>query len=185
MLMEAVAETSEEYMERYFEGGTFTREEVSLALRQTVIEGDIIPVLMGSSVMRYGPHAVLKAIKKYFPSPVKDNVIYHGVNQKTEEAYVAEYDSSKPVSAYIFKTIVDPFVGKFSLVKVCDGVLKKDSVLYNAEKGEYYPDHCGNQEPFPATQRALIFAGEKFCHGADCECCRCRKGKSDPVALAV
>ena len=136
MLMEAVAETSEEYMERYFEGGTFTREEVSLALRQTVIEGDIIPVLMGSSVMRYGPHAVLKAIKKYFPSPVKDNVIYHGVNQKTEEAYVAEYDSSKPVSAYIFKTIVDPFVGKFSLVKVCDGVLKKDSVLYNAEKGE-------------------------------------------------
>lgn len=136
MLMEAVAETSDEYMDRYFEGDTFTKEEISAALRKTVIEGDIIPVLMGSSVMRYGPHAVLKAVKKYFPSPVKDNVIYHGVNQKTEEAYVAEYDSSKEVSAYIFKTIADPFVGKFSLVKVCDGVLKKDSVLYNAEKGE-------------------------------------------------
>lgn len=135
MLMEAVAETSDEYMDRYFEGDTFTVEEVSKALRKTVIEGDIIPVLMGSSVMRYGPHAVLKAIGKYFPSPVKDNVIFHGVNQNTEEAYVAEYDSSKPVSAYIFKTIVDPFVGKFSMIKVCDGVLKKDSVLYNAEKG--------------------------------------------------
>jgi elongation factor G len=134
MLMEAVAETSEEFMDRYFEGGTFTKEEISKALRQNVIEGDIIPVLMGSSVMRYGPHAVLKAVKKYFPSPVKDNVIYHGVNQKTEDAYVAEYDSSKPVSAYIFKTIADPFVGKFSLIKVCDGTLKKDSILYNAEK---------------------------------------------------
>jgi len=136
MLMEAVAETSEEFMDRYFEGDTFTKEEISLALRQNVIEGDIIPVLMGSSVMRYGPLAVLKAIKKYCPSPVKENVIYHGVNQKTEDAYVAEYDSSKPVSAYIFKTIADPFVGKFSLVKVCDGILKKDSVVYNAEKDE-------------------------------------------------
>ncbi|MDO4942240.1 MAG: elongation factor G [Lachnospiraceae bacterium] len=136
MLMEAVAETSEEFMDRYFEGDTFTKEEISLALRQNVIEGDIIPVLMGSSVMRYGPLAVLKAIKKYCPSPVKENVIYHGVNQKTEDAYVAEYDSSKSVSAYIFKTIADPFVGKFSLVKVCDGTLKKDSVVYNAEKDE-------------------------------------------------
>jgi elongation factor G len=134
MLMEAVAETSEEFMDRYFEGDTFTKEEISQALRKNVIEGDIIPVLMGSSIMRYGPHAVLKAVEKYFPSPVKDNVIYHGVNQKTEDAYVAEYDSSKPVSAYIFKTIADPFVGKFSLVKVCDGTLKKDSILYNAEK---------------------------------------------------
>lgn len=136
MLMEAVAETSEEFMDRYFEGDTFTKEEISLALRQNVIEGDIIPVLMGSSVMRYGPLAVLKAIKKYCPSPVKENVIYHGVNQKTEDAYVAEYDSSKSVSAYIFKTIADPFVGKFSLVKVCDGTLRKDSVVYNAEKEE-------------------------------------------------
>lgn len=136
MLMEAVAETSEEFMDRYFEGDTFTKEEISLALRQNVIEGDIIPVLMGSSIMTYGPNAVLKAIKKYCPSPAKENVIYHGVNQKTGDAYVAEYNSSKPVSAYIFKTIVDPFVGKFSLVKICDGVLKKDSVVYNAEKGE-------------------------------------------------
>ncbi|MCQ2492541.1 MAG: elongation factor G [Lachnospiraceae bacterium] len=136
MLMEAVAGTDDDYMDRYFEGDTFTQEEISTALRQTVIEGETIPVLMGSSVMRYGPHAVLLAIKKYFPSPVKDNVIWHGVNQKTEEAYVAEYDPFKPTSAYIFKTVVDPFVGKFSLIKVCDGVVKPNTVLYNAEKDE-------------------------------------------------
>lgn len=134
-LMEAVAETSEELMEKFFEGEPFTREEVSIALRNNVIDRSVIPVLIGSPVNSYGAQALLIAIEKYFPSPVsKASTQFTGVNIKTEEEYIASFDDSKPLSAYIFKTIADPFVGKFSLVKVCDGVLKPDMTLYNTDK---------------------------------------------------
>lgn len=128
-LMEAVAETSEEFMDRYFGGEEFSEDEIRQALRVNVIDGSIVPVLMGSNVMARGMYTLMVDIVKYFPSPDKRECA--GINTTTNEVYQANYDFSKPKSAYVFKTIVDPYIGKYSLIKVNSGVLKTDDVLFN------------------------------------------------------
>lgn len=131
-LMEAVAETSEEFMERYFNGEEFSEDEIRQALRVNVAEGSIVPVLMGSNIMARGMYTLMVDIVKYLPSPDKRECT--GINAKTNEVYAANYDFAKPKSVYVFKTIVDPFIGKYSLIKVNSGVLKQDDVLYNQHK---------------------------------------------------
>ena len=128
-LLEAVAETSEEFMERYFNGDEFSEDEIRQALRVNVIDGSIVPVLMGSNILARGMYTLMADIVKYFPSPDKRTCA--GINTKTNEVYQADYDFAKPKSAYIFKTIADPYIGKYSLIKVNSGVLKTDDVLYN------------------------------------------------------
>ena len=131
-LMEAVAETSEEFMDRYFNGEEFSEDEIRQALRVNVAEGSIVPVLMGSNSLARGMYTLMVDIVKYLPSPEKRECT--GINAKTNEVYPANYDFAKPKSAYVFKTIVDPFIGKYSLIKVNSGVLKADDVLYNQHK---------------------------------------------------
>ncbi len=131
-LMEAVAETSEEFMERYFGGETFSENEIRAALRSNVLDGTIVPISMGSNTLCQGTYALLDDIVKYLPSP--ENKKIAGFNMKTNEVFEANYDFSKPKSAYVFKTIVDPFIGKYSLIKVCSGVFKSDDVIYNKDK---------------------------------------------------
>ena len=131
-LMEAVAETSEEMMERYFGGETFSEAEIRAALRTNVCDGSIVPMTMGSNVLCQGVYTLLDDIIKYFPSPENREVA--GINMKTNEIYHADYDFSKAKSAYIWKTIVDPFIGKYSLIKVNSGVLKTDDLIYNVDK---------------------------------------------------
>ena len=131
-LMEAVAETSEEFMDRYFNGEEFSEDEIRQALRVNVAEGSIVPVLMGSNILARGLYTLMVDIVKYLPSPEKRECT--GINAKTNEVYPANYDFAKPKSAYVFKTIVDPFIGKYSLIKVNSGVLKADDVLYNQHK---------------------------------------------------
>ena len=128
-LLEAVAETSEDFMERYFNGEEFSEDEIRQALRVNVIDGSIVPVLMGSNILARGMYTLMADIVKYFPSP--DRRECAGINTKTNEVYQADYDFAKPKSAYIFKTIVDPYIGKYSLIKVNSGVLKTDDLLYN------------------------------------------------------
>lgn len=131
-LMEAVAETSEEFMDRYFSGEEFSEDEIRQALRVNVSEGSIVPVLMGSNLMARGIYTLLVDIVKYLPSPEKRTCT--GINAKTNEVYNADFDFAKPKSAYIWKTIADPFIGKYSLIKVNSGVLKTDDILYNQHK---------------------------------------------------
>lgn len=131
-LMESIAESSEELMEKYFEGEEFTMVEIENAIRTSVGAGDMVPVLCGSGVQARGTFALLQAIDKYFPSPNKGVVT--GMSQKTGTTFFADYDANKDFSARVWKTIADPFIGKFSLIKVCSGVLKSDSVIYNANK---------------------------------------------------
>ncbi len=128
-LLEAVAETSEEFMDRYFNGDEFSEDEIRQALRVNVIDGTIVPVLMGSNILARGMYTLMADIVKYFPSPDKRECA--GINTKTNEVYQADYDFAKPKSAYIFKTIADPYIGKYSLIKVNSGVLKTDDLLYN------------------------------------------------------
>ena len=111
-LMESVAETSEEFMDRYFEGDTFSVAEVSAAIATNVQDGSIVPVCMGSPVNLRGVSNLLDDICGYFPSP-----------------------SGRSCNGIAQKTIADPFLGKYSLIKVCSGVLKSDDTLLNVEKG--------------------------------------------------
>ena len=130
-LLEAVAETSDEFMERYFAGEEFSVEEIRAAMRTEVMEGSIVPVAMGSNLQAQGVANLLSDIVRFFPSP--DWRECAGINRKTNEIYEANYDFAKAKSAYVFKTMVDPFIGKYSFIKVCSGVLKGDDVLYNAD----------------------------------------------------
>ena len=135
MIMEAVAETDEELMEKYFAGEEFTNEEISKALRQSVIDCEIVPVQIGSGINANGASCILQTCEKYFPSPERAMVYKQGINLNTGKNIEADRDDEKPVSAYVFKTIMDPLIGKYSLVKVCTGTLKADDTVYNATKG--------------------------------------------------
>ena len=128
-LMESVAETSEEFMDRYFGGEEFSEDEIRSALRMNVSDGSIVPVLMGSNLSCRGMFTLMVDIIKYLLGP--DGRECTGIHATSNETFAANYDFSKPKSAYVFKTIVDPFVGKYSLIKVNSGVLKTDDVLYN------------------------------------------------------
>ena len=129
-LIESVAETSEELMEKFFEGEEFTEAELETAIRQSVGIADMVPVLCGSGIQGRGCHALLQAIDKYFPSPNK--CVITGMSKKTGTTFMADYDANKDFSAKVFKTIADPFIGKFSLVKICSGILKSDDTVYNS-----------------------------------------------------
>ena len=131
-LMEAVAETSEEYMERYFSGDEFTQDEIYIAVQTHVSEGNIVPVMMGSGINCQGFNALLNAIDRYFPAP--DYFECVGVDVSTGERFTAKYNEDVSLSARVFKTVVDPFIGKYSLMKVCTGTLKADTTIYNVNK---------------------------------------------------
>ncbi len=131
-LMESVAETSEEFMERYFGGDEFSVEEVIAALATNVSDCSIIPVCMGSPVTLQGVSNLLDDICGFFPDPSKRPC--KGISTKTNAVFDADYDFQKSKSAYVWKTIADPFIGKYSLIKVCSGTLKPDDTLYIVDK---------------------------------------------------
>ncbi len=133
MLVEAVAETSEELMEKYFEGEEFTSDEIHNALRQGVVEGEIVPVLCGSAVNNLAITPLLDIMVAYMPSPA-ERVATKGLNLDTEEEEERKADPKEPFSAFVFKTVIDPFVGKLSLFKVKSGILTADTELYNSNK---------------------------------------------------
>ena len=126
-LMENVAESSEEFMDRYFGGDEFTDEEIAEAMAVNVADDSLVPVEMGSPINTMGVACLLNDIISLFPSPDKREV----TGLLNGEGFAANYDDSKEKSAYVFKTIVDPFLGKYSMIKVCSGVIKNDDILYN------------------------------------------------------
>ena len=93
-----------------------------------------MPVICGAINTVYGANILLHDMVKYFSAPGTVTDQFVGIKVKTDEPVSAAYDVSQPVSAYVFKTIADPFVGRFSLVKVTDGILKADSAVYNANR---------------------------------------------------
>jgi elongation factor G len=131
-LMEAVAETSEELMDRFFGGETFSEDEIRAAMRTNINDCTIVPMTMGSNTLAQGIYTLLDDIVKYLPSPESREVA--GINMKTNEIFAANHEFAKAKSAYIWKTIVDPFIGKYSMIKVNSGVIKTDDLLYNVDK---------------------------------------------------
>ncbi|WP_068268595.1 elongation factor G [Caviibacter abscessus] len=121
MLMEAVAETSEELMDKYFAGEEFTTQEIHQGLRKGVLNGTLVPVICGSSYKNIGIHTTFDMIKEYMPSPL-DNVKINS--------------SVKEFTAQIFKTVIDPFLGILSYAKVISGEIYPDTDVYNINKNE-------------------------------------------------
>lgn len=133
VLMESVAETDEEMLEKYFAGEEFTNEEIHQGLRKAVLAGDLVPVVVGSASNAMGPKCIMNMIIEYLPS-AQDLKEVKGVGEYESET--RKVDVAEPFSALVFKTIVDPFVGKITLFKVLSGALKKDMEIYNAESSE-------------------------------------------------
>ena len=121
MLLEAVAETSEELMDKYFAGEEFTTEQMHEGLRKGVLDGTLVPVICGSSYKNIGLHTTFNMIREYMPSPI-DNV--------SVKSHVKDF------SAQIFKTVIDPFLGVLSYAKVVSGEIKSDTEVYNINKKE-------------------------------------------------
>ncbi|WP_064580177.1 elongation factor G [Streptobacillus moniliformis] len=121
MLLESVAETEEMLMDKYFSGEEFTTEEIHRGLRKGVLDGTLIPVVCGSTYKNIGLHTTFDMMREYLPSP-KDN---------KKNIDISEFVGQ------VFKTVIDPFVGKISYVKVLSGEIKNDSEVYNVNKREY------------------------------------------------
>ena len=137
LLLEAVAETSEEAMEKFFNGEDFTEEEIKAGLRKGVLNGDVVPVLVGSAANLIGVHTLFDMMFNYMPTPEESRGgIVYGKNPDTQEKVERRVSTDEPFSAFVFKTIVDPFIGKISLFKVNSGVATRDVEVLNASQNK-------------------------------------------------
>ncbi|MBQ3438119.1 MAG: elongation factor G [Fusobacterium sp.] len=137
LLFEAVAETDEELMEKYFAGEEFTREEIIRGLHKGVVFGDIVPVIVGSATQGIGLHTLLDFIKLYMPCPTElfsgERI---GKDPVTQVEKTVKITDENPFSAIVFKTLVDPFIGKISFFKVNSGIIRKEMEVQNTSKNK-------------------------------------------------
>ncbi len=133
-ITEAIASTDDELMEKFFMEEEFTEHEVAKGLRIGVRSGEIRPVYCGSADKRTGIERLMDLITEYFPSYAEKGHI-HALNAKGDSIEM-ETNEHEALSALVFKTIIDPFVGQISYLKVLSGVLNSDSQVVNANKDE-------------------------------------------------
>lgn len=119
-LIESVAESSDKLLEKYLESGTLDDSEFVPALKKAIMENKVVPILGGSALKDKGAIELLEAISDYLPSP-KDRY--------------PESNPNAPYSAFVFKTVTDPFVGQVTYFRVYSGIIKSDSEVYNNTKG--------------------------------------------------
>ncbi len=128
-LIEMVAEADDALMERFFEAGTLTQEELLEGLHRGVRGGTIYPVVCASGLRNIGIQPLLDAIVHYVPAPTEHPM--RGVKPGTEDAVEREAVPSGPAVAYVWKTIADQFAGRITLFRVITGTLKSDSNVHN------------------------------------------------------
>ena len=128
-LIEMVAEADETLMEKFFEAGTLSQEQLVSGLRSATASGKVYPLLCTSAILNVGVHPLLDAIVAYVPSPAERAI--KTLNPKTREEAERSLSESGPVSAFVWKTIADPFAGRITLFRVMSGVLKSDSTVHN------------------------------------------------------
>jgi elongation factor G len=134
MISEAVAENDDELLAKYLDGQELTNEELLNGARKETVNGKLVPVLAASSLKQIGITNLLDVIVDYIPSPV-DKGELAGVHPTTNAEEKRKPADTEPLSALVFKTMADPFVGKLTLFRVLSGVIKSDSQVYNASKG--------------------------------------------------
>lgn len=133
MITEAVAETDEKLLDKYFEEGELSDDEIYHGLIAGCAKGEIAPVTCGSAFKGIGMNTLLEDIVECFPSP-KDDEPVEAFNIESGEEIKVNIDESKDFSAFVFKTIADPFVGKLSMFRVITGKAKSDTTVYNVNK---------------------------------------------------
>jgi elongation factor G len=132
-LVEAVVEVDDQLMEKYLESGEISTEETIQCLRRGTLERRLVPALCGSSIRNMGIQPLLDLMVSCFPSPLERGPV-QGKNVKTGELENREPKEDGPFSAFVFKTIADPFAGKLSLFRVYSGSINADSTVYNSKK---------------------------------------------------
>lgn len=163
-LIEAVAEFNNELLEKYIEGVEIAEEEVAAALIEGIQAGKIFPVLCGSAMRNVGMHKLLNDIVEYLPAPTDRTVI--GMDPETEE--LVERGTEDAFSAQVFKTIVDPFVGRLSFIRVFSGEMKGDASYYNVNRddmervGTLFTMQGKHQINLPAAHAGDIIAVAKL-----------------------
>jgi elongation factor G len=158
-LIEAVADFDDHLLEKFFEGGKISREELIAALRKATVALKIVPVTCGSSYRNKGVQPLLDAIVDFMPSPLDIPPVV-GIGGKGEEEE-RRADDEAPFSALAFKIMQDPFVGKLAFIRVYSGTLKSGSTIYNTTKekreriGRLLQMHANAREEIDA-----VYAGD-------------------------
>src|SRR5882724_7338057 len=132
-LIEMVAENDESLMEKFFDAGTLTEEELASGIKKGVLTGGLVPVFCTSGTHNIGVAHLLDAINNYFPSPADIGVAKGFSDENFGEEIERKISDSEPYSAFVFKTIVDQF-GKITVFRVYSGVIKSDATVYNLTK---------------------------------------------------
>lgn len=132
MIMEAIAETDDALMNKFFNGEEFTFDEIKKAIRKGVKDGTILPVYCGSALDNVGILSLMDGIGKYLPAPNEITEIAR--NMKTAEPTEIVQEENDTTAAIVFKTVADPYVGKMSYFRVYSGKVKADGTLYNPNK---------------------------------------------------
>ena len=134
-LIEAVAETDDDLMEKYLNGEELSHEELMTGIRKATIAGTMTPVLCGTSYRNKGVQPLLDAIVDFLPSPL-DIPPVEGTKKDSDQVITRKADDKEPFSALAFKIMADPFVGKLVFFRVYSGSLKSGSYVYNSTKGK-------------------------------------------------
>lgn len=127
-ILDAVAESDEELMMRYLDGETLTEEEISNGLRQSILEGALVPVFAGSVEQDLGIDELLDCIVNLFPKPLDKKEI------SDKEGNTIELNEEEPGLAKVFKSINDPFLGQLAIFRVYKGIFEADSEVYNVSR---------------------------------------------------
>ena len=134
-LKEYIAETSEDLMNKFFEGEEFTHEELVTGFTAAVRAGSVMPVMCSSAINNVGIGVILDAIATYMPSPLDRLDTVHAINPETGEDMELPANDDGPFTALVYKTVSDQF-GKQTMFRVCSGCLKGDTTVYNPRSGK-------------------------------------------------
>lgn len=134
-LIEAVAETDDVLLNKFFEGEEITEAEIKKALRTATIQNLVVPVMCGSAYKNKGVQKLIDAIVEYMPSPLDIEAV-KGTDPDTDEEITRAVSDKDPFSALAFKIMADPFVGKLAFFRVYSGVLESGSYVLNSTKNK-------------------------------------------------
>lgn len=136
MILEAVAERDEVLMEKYFADEEISIDEITDVVREGVIDGGIVPVFCGTGTMSAGITILLNSLIRYCPSPEILHEENYGRDETGENEVIRTCEKDEKTSLFVFKSMVDPFIGKFTFFKVMSGTVKADDTLYNSRTKE-------------------------------------------------
>jgi elongation factor G len=135
-LIESIAETNDNLLEKYFGGEVITEDELIASIREAVIASKFLPVCCGSSFKNKGVQQVLDSITRYLPSPIDRGIVRGFDPQDSEKAIERKPSSDEPFSALAFKVLTDVYVGRLTFIRIYSGILKVGDMIYNASIGK-------------------------------------------------